>query len=1682
MKKVISFCLYGTNATYILGMKENILLASQYFPSWIVRIYYNSTVPEKYIDEFKNLNAECILKENLGKNKMNWEGMFWRWMPLNDKDVTIWISRDADSRLSEREAKLVKQWEESGKTLHSIRDHRCHMHCIMGGMFGINNTLFHSRYKFDKVEDIIKNNISLYNERPYNVDQEFLNKYLWDLLKNDVTAHISNQGRRVYDSDIEIPSVPEFIGKQYRIDDFPENKLKHLHGKHGCYWKKSNSSSVYWSDSTINIATDVIFSSEGEFYNHRSDHGYPQNWSQINILDGIVINKHIESKPPVDKHLIDTSPIANSPTTNSPTTNSPNYISSNDNKISGTVNDKGCYWKLPNDSKVHWSKSSQYIKPDILFNNETEYFQHRVNNGFPRSWVGIKTHIMNTIDNTVNNSYSYKEKFKNLKTSFFERVYIIHLNRLVDRKKNILNQIGLLNNVIIIDAVDKDNINLEYLRQNNLIGYPGNDYCKDPKKCWCGGNGHNDMMKTGRIACAWSHSKAYEHIINNNISNALIIEDDFLLCNDFANLFIDIQCNIPQDYDMLYMAHNKHLNRVHNTIYNNYFNKINTGLSETSCYAITNKTAFNLQQNLFPIRGAADGYIRQCIDYLKTINNVYICKHNLVSNQSMCNNIKSTIDINIESNMNTDNSNNIALTNNILEKKCLQYQITRRHDDILIVTGFWKIKDHKYSGNDCYDSWITNTLQINNDVCFIYDNNEILNKIKTIRSKCKYKTFYIKKEIINFRVNKFNWSDINYHKLPDVKSAELAKIWAEKMYLVNECNILYPEYKWYGWMDAGIPIYRKSINTSLRLTNYYLLNESKFNCNFTHLPKCRSNTDVIQYLDDYANNIFKDTSYYHHISGSGFILHYTVINKFLNLYDSQLNYLMNHVKNKANNLMLTSDQCVWTQIYSKNKDMFNIINGTYGDIYNSISNEVTNYKIFSTGGFGNQMIHLLYTIFINHNSNKVVNFDFKYDIFKYSDFYVKMNCLVNRGFVSPYIFYGKDPDIRNNELKEIFKKFIKEHIDFNKYNSYYDTVIHIRSQYNTGSDYYLQPNIMYYDYIFNNFDLGKDIAIVYGLPKNPIVDEISNKYNIANLITDSVESDFMTMVNCKNLIWDTSTLCWAAYLFSDSIERNFIFSNIKKYAKFKTFEVSDGFIYIDTNYAITKHNINNLKLPDLHHYTGEYKLNEPLVSIAISTYEANGKGSSLLRHNLEYIHKQDYYNIEVIISDHSSDDKIKKICEKFNTCPTIYFKYPIRYIHNPEEKGNSSHNTNNAIKYCNGEYIKILFMDDYLYNESAISNIVNQFQSNPDKKWLVHSYIHTKNYKDFYNLHHPKFSDNMVFCNRIGCPSCLTIHSSVTERFDEKLKWFMDSELYSRIRQKYNEPIILHTNANDKAYMVNLHHENQVTNTSIDNSLIQKEKEYINNKMKLQLVENDKERLNLVDSNKDNLNIPELQNKLTTLQNKLKLKHGIWNDEYQEQILSINYIKSNSCVLELGGNIGRNSMIISLLLDDPTRLVVIEPSKKIYEQLMENKNNNNLNFNTECLAISEKRLWSSKWNTFSEYKPGSEEVDTISFDNLKHKYQYQFDTLVCDCEGALYYILLDNENILKDIHTIIIENDFTDLNHKTYVDDIFKKNNLKCVYQKEGDNYVKTYLPCKQNFYEVWKKNIRLKYNERRLQ
>ena len=92
-------------------------------------------------------------------------------------------------------------------------------------------------------------------------------------------------------------------------------------------------------------------------------------------------------------------------------------------------------------------------------------------------------------------------------------------------------------------------------------------------------------------------------------------------------------------------------------------------------------------------------------------------------------------------------------------------------------------------------------------------------------------------------------------------------------------------------------------------------------------------------------------------------------------------------------------------------------------------------------------------------------------------------------------------------------------------------------------------------------------------------------------------------------------------------------------------------------------------------------------------------------------------------------------------------------------------------------------------------------------------------------------------------------------------------------------------------------------------------------------------------------------------------------------------------------------------------------------------------------------------------------VETKTLDELYSKYNIQFDTLVLDCEGAFYNILMDMPEILNNIKLIIMENDYWDIKKKNFVDDILKKNGFYVDYKMDGG-----WGPCFDFFYEVWKK------------
>jgi FkbM family methyltransferase len=210
---------------------------------------------------------------------------------------------------------------------------------------------------------------------------------------------------------------------------------------------------------------------------------------------------------------------------------------------------------------------------------------------------------------------------------------------------------------------------------------------------------------------------------------------------------------------------------------------------------------------------------------------------------------------------------------------------------------------------------------------------------------------------------------------------------------------------------------------------------------------------------------------------------------------------------------------------------------------------------------------------------------------------------------------------------------------------------------------------------------------------------------------------------------------------------------------------------------------------------------------------------------------------------------------------------------------------------------------------------------------------------------------------------------------------------------------------------------------------------------------------------------------INNIHSQLKIEYGSLTDEFPEQMMAVTHLTGNEKVLEIGGNIGRNSLIIGHILKEKqnNNFVTLECDVDICKQLIHNRDINNMTFYIENSALSKRKLIQRNWETIVSdvVLPGYKPVSILSYDELKNKYNIDFDTLVLDCEGAFYYILMDMPEILNGINLIIMENDYNDYNHKLFIDDVLIKNNFNVVYQEEGG-----WGPCYTMFFEVWKKNI----------
>ena len=218
MKNIVAYSLWGDHPMYWVGSLRNIEQVSKYFPGWICRFYIDKNCKKELIDTIKGDNVEVVLVDS----KDSFHGMFWRFWAAEDPEVDIFLSRDCDSRFSDREVSAINEWLESDKDFHIMRDHPYHTVPILGGMWGCRRGIMR-KIGFIKM-------IESWNQfSRKGIDQDFLGRCVYPLIyKNDMEHSEFNLRFGG-----EIRPFP-YIRKDYEFvgDVFDENDERHPD-----YWK-----------------------------------------------------------------------------------------------------------------------------------------------------------------------------------------------------------------------------------------------------------------------------------------------------------------------------------------------------------------------------------------------------------------------------------------------------------------------------------------------------------------------------------------------------------------------------------------------------------------------------------------------------------------------------------------------------------------------------------------------------------------------------------------------------------------------------------------------------------------------------------------------------------------------------------------------------------------------------------------------------------------------------------------------------------------------------------------------------------------------------------------------------------------------------------------------------------------------------------------------------------------------------------------------------------------------------------------------------------------------------------------------------------------------------------------------------------------------------------------------------
>lgn len=197
------------------------------------------------------------------------------------------------------------------------------------------------------------------------------------------------------------------------------------------------------------------------------------------------------------------------------------------------------------------------------------------------------------------------------------------------------------------------------------------------------------------------------------------------------------------------------------------------------------------------------------------------------------------------------------------------------------------------------------------------------------------------------------------------------------------------------------------------------------------------------------------------------------------------------------------------------------------------------------------------------------------------------------------------------------------------------------------------------------------------------------------------------------------------------------------------------------------------------------------VSICIPTYNNVSEVERLL----QSIYEQDYTDYEVNISDDSTNDEIAQLVETILQQKRA--KETLHYVHNEKPLGHI-YNWNAAIRMATGEYIKIMFSDDWFTNQTSLGNFVKLLDNAPQamlgfsgsRQVMLDEevkHVSSEHRLRSYDRYAPdEYIDslrqdyrNLFLSNQIGAPSAVIYRrGDKLTLFDEQSNWASDMFLY----------------------------------------------------------------------------------------------------------------------------------------------------------------------------------------------------------------------------------------------------------------------------------------------------------------